>query len=611
MLKAKTTYPLIISSILISLTACEQGVDDELLLDDEFDDSTVTAQTLAEDSKYMRELARQKGTDRFQIDLTDERQYAFLRHRMAYDGLNAVNSPGLFAVIESGRDGAADDFRAACNNGLCCGLVVLSNSDHPDGEFVHTGVTSCFNDSADYTYMQLCQYDENNVLLNCNGVQIPGNIVAPSVVTQSQAQFALAEGVVINSGDFGTQFDYITTSLLENTSIYQLDLSHPSNIDGNAGVTLWMERSPSPGNWDYRHTWNGTCGGNSICDNTDTPMFPVYDASATPGTEYNYNGDLLYMPIESNDTAMASRWIPGGATLNSAKMWMTLQSWGENTPPGGLCETDFTDSPFLELLPVGPPYFPYPIPNQYFLSIDKHAPDIGNGTWPEHCVDNRAAVDLHVQVEYATGGTKSLYTWSSIGKPGFDFLKIAWGCLPPGVQIAMADESERAIEDVRIGDEIIVDDEGHTLTVVEVQTGEEHEPLVAVEDSFGHELLMTSGHPVPTLSHGLLRAEDLEVGMRVETLDGDAEIIAVRDRDYDGEVFNLVLGTEDELAEFGGNTTMIANGWVVGDSRMQDQLRSKRDRDAESARASKPVSSEFAIDFLTYKLREFSSQVRD
>ena len=337
-----------------TLLACVDEPDQqsgELLSFDESDYELPTAEILLEERQYMEALALARGGgEALRIDLSDDLQYEFVKHQLLMAEMTPWSAPEVFSQLESARTRAknGDIFR----NPDVCGLVVLTSSDAPNGTFTHTGLSSCFNSDADYTFMQLCTYNEFGTLLNCDAEEVFGDVVAPNVVTHSVAQYALAEGLSMHIGSLGEEFYFYTTALLANTNIVQLNMTHPRNLDVNPGVTLWMERAPNPGNYDYRHTSNGVCGGNFICNNADVPVFPVFNPTAVGPAQTIYNNNRLYMPLESTDTHI----IPNGATLNWAKLWMTLKTPGDATPPGGLCQTTFTNAaaPHFQYTPPWP-----------------------------------------------------------------------------------------------------------------------------------------------------------------------------------------------------------------------------------------------------------------
>lgn len=237
------------------------------------------------------------------------------------------------------------------------------------------------------------------------------------------------------------------------------------------------------------------------------------------------------------------------------------------------------------------------------MNINPFALDIGNAVWPDHCVDHRTAVDLHVEINLQTGSSQRTYAWNS--NTDYDSLSIAWGCLPPGTMITLADGTEVAIEQIEPGDRVMTDDDGGVLTVTNVMEGHEDEPLVVIEDSLGHEIPMTATHPVPTLDRGALQARELDIGDRLETEDGIAHVVRIDREDYEGDVFNLVLGTPKELEGRGKDTTMVANHVVVGDVHMQGALKVERSARAAAQRAQAELPSSLYADYLGARLRGF------
>jgi hypothetical protein len=177
---------------------------------------------------------------------------------------------------------------------------------------------------------------------------------------------------------------------------------------------------------------------------------------------------------------------------------------------------------------------------------------------------------------------------STVGAP----LSIAWGCMPPGTEIKMADGSKVAIEKVAPGQKVVADDKGHTLTVMDVMVGSERKPLVHVVDSHGNLLSLTDTHPVPTADAQLVQARDLALGDSIITDSGVTKVVSIEKEPYEGMVYNLVLGTPEERQSTSGNeTTMYANGVLVGDAQMQSVVKQRNDATAMATRlASLPES---------------------
>jgi hypothetical protein len=168
-----------------------------------------------------------------------------------------------------------------------------------------------------------------------------------------------------------------------------------------------------------------------------------------------------------------------------------------------------------------------------------------------------------------------------------DHISIWWGCMPVGTQIEMADGSKASIEKLAVGQKVMAGENGKALTVVDVVEGAERKPLVRLVDSSGHTLSVTDTHPMPTADSRILQARELMVGDKIQTADGLSTIVSVEKEDYEGPVYNLVLGTPEERAALGNTeTTMYANGVLVGDAQMQSLIKLRADEAALEKRMS-------------------------
>ena len=148
-------------------------------------------------------------------------------------------------------------------------------------------------------------------------------------------------------------------------------------------------------------------------------------------------------------------------------------------------------------------------------------------------------------------------------------------CFAEGTRVLRKDGTYVAVEDIKTGDQIISSDSGLALTVRDVSRGFETEPVVRLMDDQGHGVLITVKHPVMTVSRGLVAADQLRVGEKVRTETGTSTVASVDREDYGGRVFNLAVGTTEELAVVGdaaSKRTMFANGFLVGDSDTQWEL---------------------------------------
>ena len=151
------------------------------------------------------------------------------------------------------------------------------------------------------------------------------------------------------------------------------------------------------------------------------------------------------------------------------------------------------------------------------------------------------------------------------------------GCLAEGTPITLADGRGVPVERVRPGDRVRADTLGGVLTVTDVAHGQESAPLVLLRDSAGREVRLTGNHPVLRADGRVVAAASLRARDEVRTDGGVTRLSSVRRvRGDSSRVFNLRLGTEKELARRapGGQTTLFAGGFLVGDMAMQRALES-------------------------------------
>ncbi len=142
-----------------------------------------------------------------------------------------------------------------------------------------------------------------------------------------------------------------------------------------------------------------------------------------------------------------------------------------------------------------------------------------------------------------------------------------WGCLPEGTPVRMADGSLKPIEQIQVEEQVIAGADGRTLTVADTFWGQEEDPLVVIEDDSGRVLEATRTHPIVT-ARGVMLAKQVAVGDVLTTEDGSSTVVSVAEGATGAKVWNLALGVSGEaVAE--DDTTLFANGILVGDNRMQ------------------------------------------
>ncbi|MDC3962096.1 Hint domain-containing protein [Polyangium jinanense] len=198
---------------------------------------------------------------------------------------------------------------------------------------------------------------------------------------------------------------------------------------------------------------------------------------------------------------------------------------------------------------------------------------LGNFGGKCYVSNNSKRSHLYVMVYAKTTGPQPCGNrYSTTRVTPVDFLKT---CFAEGTEIRRADNTLLPVERFSVGDKVIANDRGLVLTVTGVVNGGESKPLVNLYDSHGHDLLVTEMHPVVTTRRGVVKAGDLTEGDEVMTEKGPAVLMSVQRVTYDRAVYNLSLGTPEELARAGKeNRTMFAEGYLVGDNEMQFEIES-------------------------------------
>lgn len=166
-------------------------------------------------------------------------------------------------------------------------------------------------------------------------------------------------------------------------------------------------------------------------------------------------------------------------------------------------------------------------------------------------------------------------------------------CLAKGTKILVKGGKARAIESLKIGQEVAnpYDGSDHALTIMDAISGVEPTPMVRILDEAGRTLLLTEMHPLSTPDRGMVQARALRAGDVVMTTDGPSKLTEVTREAYSGRVYNLKIGSERELANLQPDQTIIyANGFVVGDAQIQSKHEDLADRQERTSPAAKMPS---------------------
>ncbi len=231
---------------------------------------------------------------------------------------------------------------------------------------------------------------------------------------------------------------------------------------------------------------------------------------------------------------------------------------------------------------------PYIKPGETFFSWNIGPDMFTTAPWEQN---DTIDLDFFCQFQLVGGGTGRVRVTSIPQVYGGDAPKnigpinpmvFVWGCLAAQTQIRTPD-GFKAIADIRVGDQVMRDAAGALLTVTDHWTGVERKPMLRIAEAGGRDILVTDQHPMSTPA-GIRLACDLLVGDAIYVEEGQSVILSIEPVSYDGYVHNLDLGTDDERAGIDADaTTMLAQGFVVGDNRMQGS-HSLRAREAELER---------------------------
>lgn len=155
-------------------------------------------------------------------------------------------------------------------------------------------------------------------------------------------------------------------------------------------------------------------------------------------------------------------------------------------------------------------------------------------------------------------------------------LEFFWGCLIENTQIMMRDGNTKSVQEVMIGD-IVLSGDRKLLKVVNIWTGGEEKPCILMRTEQGKEITATSQHPF-WCKDKFIQVGDIQVGDKVDTIDGTEIISEIKFVSYDKTVYNFDLECLEKIDEVGNKITLIADGFIVGDNQMQGKcIKAKND----------------------------------
>jgi hypothetical protein len=324
------------------------------------DEPAPSLEVVRNDSLYMKGIAQKLGNQTaLKLDLTDEKQFDFVQHRMRRAGVTPRSAPEVFqrlfrsrdlaiakklnAFGKSSHDLAPQDAAGAVPE-RCDGFVFPE--ELKAGEFTTQAKAGCIN-GFDYNYTDMYQYDADGNVLAYDAVENWVDGVTDLHITSvpPEGKEVWADGFIAAYTDTTEEYYYYPTSMLTNhksATQITLTMDHPTDLNRNGEIRMCLERSTSSADCDYKHDMAGAISGDRIYDSAGNGLFPVYPAP--------YNNNKLYIPMKGSSTpALANSMV-----IDRAKAWLTLSSPGDTTPGGGFCTKDLTGSPTSSCRPSPP-----------------------------------------------------------------------------------------------------------------------------------------------------------------------------------------------------------------------------------------------------------------
>jgi hypothetical protein len=581
---------------------------------------------LAASTEQMNRLLAERapGEDVMKLDLADPAQYNFIVSRLLASGNTPENSPRLFARLKAAQAKAMAGKLASPE----CVSTIHLKTQPALGTTLYTAnaEVGCRFARQDYVFADVnawqAQEDgrglEQLATESAEDYSGGGRFEAAAVdfsYSPQQGQrlqvdslvlsFDDAEGAVYASYKMmpmtGEQPASVVGDFSIQGAIEQLVIAHPRELTGGTPIRICSGRglySSSQIDCDYATI------------HSDWTMWPRTWPDSNPwAMAGDFSGADTVWSADRNNA-----YFPAAAWNQSATYMPIAGLLDAGTLNGTACVVSAINSARLELFYVGgDPVCGYSagalvasgdIRNAFSATGFDTAAYRSLATAGPLCGDtptafNQKALRMRLTVNYnrRCGVTTETRVLINNYAPSID---IRNSCFAEDTQVLMADGSTKAIQDVREGDKVISDGHGTVLTVTGLGRGAERGKLFQLHTDKGHKVSVTSKHPVLT-PRGSTAADSIRVGDKVLTREGEALVTAVRRVPSKGMVYNLAVGTPEELEKVGGKaSTLFAGGLLMGDQRMQVEL---EDRNQGFASARPSVSKSWKQDHENDKAR--------
>lgn len=579
---------------LVALTLMNAGwVDNPLRSPHERMDMRV----LDADSRYMGKVfaTKENGGEKgfVHVDLSDESQYRFVLNRLKGAGKTAENAPFLFQRLGQSRQRAL--VRKSSGESIASLTTAAWGCEHyvtliPGKENTTTqtrpyqsGPVGTCQGGANYIYMDILFYNSdlagNNrtVVTSNSGEQYGGGTnftqveVRPSMPLTNTRQADVDSMMIAMNDATGEEVVTFVRALSGSTrEAAKITLAHPSfAAEAKPNISLCQLRGGDDCDYAVVSNQYGT-----LVPWSTSPIGVAQRQSKTPwtgnsnvlfpfGSGVSFDTNHVFVPLSFTFDAGSGTTACTITKVNSAKARLVKKS------QGGQCGT-------VEDIGLGLATGARNTAFSRLMSFSR------NTTIPLSDVNCEMARITNENVEVVLtvivdancgqGAEKRTVTQRSMVDWRWS-LFVLNSCMAAGTGIELADGTIVPVEAVRAGDKVAANGGGLVLTVTDVQRGGEDKPLVHLRDEMGHDVRLTTEHPVVLSSGKAVKAELVKVKDRLRTRTGESTVVSVARMPYDGQVYNLTLGTPEELAQISKEErTLFAGGVQVGDSSMQFDL---------------------------------------
>jgi len=532
---------------------------------------------------YIESLMKTYGKNTIQLDLSDAKQYEYIKNAYLEAGQTEANSPELYADLEKSREAGAIDAENVSRE-----VITTTEDYYEDRAFMvstvytlnnrfYTSLTSTVKDGTVKTTMRFRITDmrTKKVLTTGPSGWIIKNELAGGKCVTLTADFPLPttnkwtvlkiEGIEqININGIIYNSSTIVKSLVGymfDSNMEKIVIQEPRDINKDGRITIGVGRPFIDG---------ATCTYSSIeypfnpLDGYNRVRIPLKGAFQVP------------YPLESSQIDKNGTYIKlvGAAYGGTTEMMYN-----------GVVGQTFKDALSLSLAPNNGRLIQWNIPRTNGIFV--------NTAWQDFIAFRPASrVDWYMNftftnVELMPGWVESslVYCASSDSNasnllPDDDYppyISFCWSCVAEGSVITMADGTFLPIEKVKAGDK--VRGKRMDLTVITISCGEETKPVIRIVDEDTHNLLVTDTHPILTKNRGMIAATQLKVGDMIITEKGARKVMYIGTEMFKGKVYNLELGNVEEKARMKKMDNMYyADGILVGDLVMQMDAEAQMER---------------------------------